>query len=223
MRFRQMTQQGLKGLFLVVLIFASCSGPDDNGAGGGCGGSEASVNCLNVVSIVPTSTIGGNSSNVDALQDLCRDLAGTVTKIEPFADHNALVTLANTAFLTATGPTSHPLNIGVTSLSVTYTLNQCPSALGGLCPPSLTGFTTGESIAIPAGQTVTVTLPFVPLSVKDQYVQAVGADRIRATAQSAAAYTVTYTFTAQTVGAVDTFTVQGSAPFTITNFDNCGT
>jgi len=217
MRCRQITQQGLKGLFLVVLIFASCSGPDDNGAGGGCGGSEASVNCLNVVRIIPTSTVGGNSNNVDALQDLCRDLTGTVTKVEPFADHNALVTLANTAFPTVKAATSHPLDIGVTSFSVTYTLNQCPAEASGHCP-ALTGFTTGQTIAIPAGQTATATLPFVPISVKNQYVQAGG--ELGAAAPS---YTVTYTFTAQTIGVVDTFTVEGSEPFTITDFDNCGT
>jgi hypothetical protein len=208
-----MTQQGLKGLFLVVLILASCSAPSDNGAGGGCGGSEASVNCLNVTGIAPTS-LGQPTTNVDALQDQCRDLTGTVTAIEPFGDHNALVTLANTAFPTATGPTSRPLDIGIIGYSVTYTLNQCPAAARG-CPP-LTGFTTGESIAIPAGQTVTVTLPFVPLSVKNQYVQAGGE-----LGTAAPSYTTTYTFTAQTTGLIDTFTVQGSAQFTITDFNNC--
>jgi hypothetical protein len=216
MRRLQLTPQVLKGLFLVVLIFASCSSPSDNGAGGGCGGGGASVNCLNVVRITPTSTVSGDTSNVDALQDQCRDLTGTITGIEPFGDHNALVTLANTAFPTATGPSSHPLDIGVTSFTVTYTLNQCPAAARG-CPP-LTGFTTGASIAIPAGQTVTVTLPFVPISVKNQYVQSGG--ELGAAAPS---YTVIYTFTAQTIGLIDTFTVQGSAPFTITDFNNCGT
>src|SRR4249920_592678 len=107
MRQWHMTQQGLKRLVLVVLLFASCSAPSDNGAGGGCGGSEASVNCLNVVRITPTSTISGDTSNVDALRDQCRDLTGTVISIEPFGDHDALVTLANTQFSTATAPTSH--------------------------------------------------------------------------------------------------------------------
>jgi hypothetical protein len=211
-----MTQQGLKSLFLVVLIFASCSAPSDNGAGGGCGGSEASVNCLNVVRITPTSTISGDTSNVDALRDQCRDLTGTVISIEPFGDHDALVTLANTQFSTATAPTSHPLDIGTLGFSVTYTLNQCPAAARG-CPP-LTGFTSGETIAIPAGQTVTVQLPFVPVSVKNQYVQAGGELGI-----AAPSYTATYTFTAQTIGLIDTFTVQGSTSFTITDFNNCGT
>ena len=132
MRRWQMTQQGLKRLVLVVLIFASCSAPSDNGAGGGCGGSEASVNCLNVVRITPTS-MSVDSSNVDAFREQCLDSTGTVTS-EPFTDHNALVTLANTQFTTSTGPTSRPLDIGIIGYSVTYTLNQCPAAARG-CPP----------------------------------------------------------------------------------------
>ena len=216
MRRWQMTQQGLKSLFLVILILAGCSAPSDNGAGGGCGGSDASITCLNVTRITPTSTISGDTSNVDARQDQCRDLTGAVTSIEPFGDHNALVTLANTQFPTSTGQTSRAFDIGTLGFSVTYTLNQCPAAARG-CPP-LTGFTSGESIVIPAGQTVTAILPFVPVSVKNQYVQAGGE-----LGTAAPSYTVTYTFTAQTIGLIDTFTVQGSTSFTITDFNNCGT
>src|SRR5262245_22226103 len=70
MRCQQMTQQVLKGLFLAVLALASCSAPSDDGAGGGCGGSDASITCLNVTSIVPTY-LDEDTSNVDALQDVC--------------------------------------------------------------------------------------------------------------------------------------------------------
>jgi len=38
---------------------------------------------------------------------------------------------------------------------------------------------------------------------------------------AAPSYSVTYTFTAQTIGLNDTFTVRGSAQFTITDFNNC--
>ena len=213
MRRRQMTQQGLKGLFLVVLILASCSAPSDDGAGGGCGGSEAAITCLNVTGITPTSRTV-DTSNVDALQDQCRDpVTGAVTGVEPFADHNASVTLVNRQFPTARA-TDRTFDIRIVGYSVTYTLNLCPAAARG-CPP-LTGFTAGESIVIAAGQTVTVTLPFVPLSVKNQYVQAGGE-----LGTAAPSYTATYTFTAQTIGLNDTFTVQGSAQFTITDFNNC--
>jgi hypothetical protein len=157
-----------------------------------------------------------DTSNVDARQDQCQDpVTGTVTGLEPFADHNALVTLVNQQFPTSTD-TDRAFDIRIIGYSVTYTLNQggCPAASRG-CPP-LTGFTSSESIIIPVGETVTVTLPFVPLRVKNEYVQAGGELGI-----AAPSYSATYTFTAQTIGLVDTFTVQGSAQFTITDFNNC--
>lgn len=212
---QQITQQGLKGLFLVVLLLISCSGPSDDGAGGGCGGSEAAISCLNVSGITPTST-GDDTSNVDAQQDQCRDaVTGAVTGVEPFGDHNALVTLVNRQFPTS-ATTDRAFDIRIIGYSVTYTLNQggCPAAARG-CPP-LTGFTSSESIIIPVGETVTVTLPFVPLRVKNAYVQAGGE-----LGTPAPSYSAMYTFTAQTVGLNDTFTVQGSAQFTITDFNNC--
>lgn len=213
MRRRQMTQQVLKGLFLVALILASCSSPSDDGAGGGCGGSEASVTCLNVTGIAPTS-LDIDTTNVDALQDQCRDQTGAVTGIEPFGDHNALVTLVNQQFPTTTS-TDRAFDIGISGYSVTYRLNQpCPAAARG-CPP-LAALTSAESIFIPAGQTVTVTLPFVPLSKKQEYVRAGGE-----LGSAPPSYSATYTFTAQTIGVNDTFTVQGSAQFTITDFNNC--
>ena len=217
MRRRPMTQQGLKGLFLVILLLASCSSPSDDGGSGGCGGSEAAISCLNVTSIVPTS-LGIDTTNVDALRDQCRDpVSGAVTGPEPFGDHNAKVTLVNNKFPTSTS-TDRAFDIMIIGYSVTYTLNQggCPAAARG-CPP-LTGFTTDQSIVIPVGQTVTVTLPFVPLSVKNQYVQAGGELGI-----AAPSYSATYTFTAQPIGVNDTFTLQGSSQFTITDFNNCGT
>jgi hypothetical protein len=214
MRCPQMIQQVLKGLFLVVLILASCSAPSDDGAGGGCGGSDASITCLNVTGIVPTY-LDEDTSNVDALQDQCRDpMTGAITGIEPFTDHNALVTLVNKQFPT-TQPTDRAFDIGITGYSVTYTLNQpCPTGAVG-CPP-LTTLISGESIFVAAGETVTVTLPFVPISRKTQYVQA-GGDL----GNAPPSYTATYTFTAQAIGVNDTFTVRGSAQFTIADFNNC--
>ena len=210
----QVTQQIMKGLFLVVLILTSCSGPDDDGAGGGCGGSDASITCLNVTGIVPTY-LSEDTNNVDALRDQCRDpVTGAITGIEPFTDHNALVTLVNTQFPTSTA-TDRAFDIGITGYSVTYTLNQpCPTGAVG-CPP-LTTLTSGDSILVAAGQTVTVTLPFVPISRKTEYVQAGGELR-----NAPPSYTATYTFSAHTIGANDTFTVQGSAQFTIADFNNC--
>ena len=127
-----MIQQVLKGLFLVVLILASCSAPSDDGAGGGCGGSDA-ITCLNVTGIVPTY-LDEDTSNVDALQDQCRDpVTGAVTGPEPFADHNALVTLVNQQFPTTTD-TDRAFDIGIIGYSVTYTLNQPLSHWGTRVP-----------------------------------------------------------------------------------------
>ena len=214
MRRQQITQQGLKGLFLVVLILASCSSPSDDGAGGGCGGSEAAITCLNVTRVVPTY-MDTATTNVDALQDQCRDLTGVVTGIEPFTDHVAQVTLVNQQFPTSTD-TDRAFDIKIIGYSVTYTLNQGGCPAGAVRCPPLPGFSSSESIVIPVGEEVTITLPFVPLRVKNEYVQAGGELGI-----AAPSYSATYTFTAQTIGLNDTFTVQGSAQFTITDLDNC--
>jgi hypothetical protein len=134
-------------------------------------------------------------------------MTGAVTS-EPFTDHNADVTFANTLFLTATGT---GFDIRITGYSVTYTLNQCPAAARG-CPP-LSGFSSGETIIVRNGQTVTVRLPFVPLRVKNEFCNARGE-----VGGAVPSYTATYTFTAQTTGFNDTFTVTGSAQFTIGDF-----
>src|SRR5262245_37767343 len=73
MRHWQMARQGLQSLVLVVLIVVSCAAPGGDNPHEGCGGLEATVSCLEIVSIVPTSTAGGASSNVDAFQELCLD------------------------------------------------------------------------------------------------------------------------------------------------------
>lgn len=212
MRRWRVVQQMLKGCVLVALILVSCSAPGGDNPAEGCGGIEAMITCLEVVSIMPTSDVTDDSSNVDAFRDTCRnDVTGEVTGVEPFTDHNATVTLQSQRFPTATGA----FDIRVVGYSVAYRLNQCPLFARG-CPP-LPGFTvTGTNMFIPAGQSITVTLPFVPLRVKDAYVRAGGELGI-----AAPSYTTVYTFTAQTVRLNDTFTVEGSAEFTITNFDNC--
>ena len=211
MRCWQMMQQGLKRLFLIMLILVSCSAPDSDNPAEGCGGLEASVSCLEVVSIAPTSTAGGNSSNVDAFQELCVDsTTGQITSTEVFTDHNASITFSNMLFPTATGT---GFDIRITGYSVSYRLNNpCPAAAVS-CPP-LTGFTvSGESILVLNGQTVVVTLPFVPLRVKNEF-----CSRVREPDNVPPSYTATYTFTAQTTRFNDTFTVTGSAQFTIGDF-----
>ena len=207
MRRWQRVRQSLQSLFLVALILASCAAPGSDNPAEGCGGIEASVSCLEITGIAPTS------KNVDAFQELCVDSSGNITAEESFTDHDADITFSNTLFPTAqTG-----FDIRIIGYSVAYRLNQCPAAARG-CPP-LTAFTVaGESILIPnGGPPVTVTLPFVPLRVKNEFCAA-GGERGRATPS----YTAIYTFTAQTTRFNDTFTITGRSEFTIGDFLDSG-
>lgn len=212
MRDWLIARHGLKNLLLLVLILGSCAAPSDDSAGGGCGGSEASISCATVTSIAP-SGVSGPTSDVDAQQNLCVDSQGVVVGVEPFAAHTAALTLRNQRFPTATA-TGRTFDIRVTGYSVAYRLNQCPGAARG-CPP-LSGFTIADSLFIPSGGNVTATIPFVPLATKNEYVRGGGELGI-----AAPSYSVIYTFTGQTVGLGDTFTFQGSAQFNITDYNNC--
>ncbi len=206
----QLAQQGLKSLFLALLLLTSCEAPDSDNPQEGCGGTEASVSCLDVLSIVPISS-GGASSNVDAFAHLCGDfLTGEVTGVETLTDHNADVTFANTPFPNATGT----FDIRIIGYTVSYRLNQCPRTARG-CPP-LPSFSQSDTILVVDGASVTRTLPLVPLRVKEEYVAAGGE-----LGGAAPSYSALYTFTAQTTRFNSTFTVQASTQFTITDFETC--
>jgi len=209
MRRWQRARQGLQGLCLVVLILVSCSAPGSNNPQEGCGGVEASVSCLQINSIAPIAN-GVNTSNVDAHQDICIDPAtGNVTAVEPFGDHNAQISFTNKRFPTA----SNSFDIRLIGYTVSYNINQCPTRARG-CPP-LPGFTVAsQTTIIPANGSVTLTLPFVPLRVKDEYAAA-GGELFSTFLPS---YDVTYVFTAQTVSFNQTFTVAADAEFTIGDF-----
>lgn len=206
----QIGRWGLQCLCLVGMlgILGSCSAGGDEG----CGGIENVVSCVDVTSVIPTITGGSDTSNVDALQDLCRDLNGVVTSVESFTDHQARVTFRNSQFRTA----SSSFDARIVGYTVVYRLNRCPNNAVG-CPP-LTGFTvTGNTLLVPRDTEVSTTLPLVPLRVKDEYVSRGGELGV-----AAPSYTATYTFTAQTIRFNDGFTITASTEFSITNFNNCG-
>jgi hypothetical protein len=210
MRRWQMMRQSLQGLFFVALILVSCSAPESNNPQEGCGGTEATVSCLQINSIVPVADLTP-TSNVDVHQDVCIDPAtGKVINTERFTgDHNAQVTLLNKQFPTASGG----FDIRLLGFSVSYRLNQCPALARG-CPP-LTGFTIASQTAvIPQGTSLTLTLPLVPLRVKQEYVAAGG----EVFSASLPSYGVTYTFTAETISFNQTFTVSGATEVTIGDF-----
>ena len=217
MRHWQRARQGLQSLFLVAVILMSCSAPGGDNPAEGCGGTEASVSCLEISSIAPTGgSEGGNASNVDAFQEICVDpVTGGQLSSEIFTDHPAEATFTNRLFPTA--QTGSGFDFRITGYSVSYRVNQCPAAALG-CPP-LTGFTvSGQNILIAHrsdGQPASVTVPllFVPLRVKNEFCAA-GGERGRVVPS----YLATYTFTAQTSRLNDTFTLTGSTEFTIGDF-----
>jgi hypothetical protein len=209
MRRRQMTLQGLKGLFLVVLILASCSAPSDDNPAQGCGGTEAAVSCLSIASIAPTG--GGN---VDAFAHVCTTdpTTGAVTTVEHLTDDNATVTLSNTKFPTALGT----FDIRVIGYSISYELNgPCPSPSVAQACPSLAPLSFQATIVVPAGTSAPPqTLALVPLSVKLAYARNFNV-RLSIPVLS---YTAHYVFTAQTVGLNDMFTVEANTTFEIADF-----
>jgi hypothetical protein len=207
-----MTQRGggcgwSLGLFLVGVLgfLAACGNP----GGEGCGGIEDLVSCVSVSSIEPTSTAGGASSNVDAFfstADCNGD--GVPDDAEPFTDHNADITFANTTFLGA----SDSLPVTLRRLTISYSLNNCPT--GAVCPPLPTVTETTSLVILPEG-TATATFPFVPLSVKQAYRTQGGSTF------PPPSYNANYTFVAQTQNFADTFTIEASEGFTIGDFDLC--
>src|SRR5947209_13624875 len=123
MRRWQMTQQGLKSLFLVVLILAGCaaSGGSDNPEQG-CGGSEATVSCLTILSIVPT---GG--SNVDAFAHACT-IDPATGAVQACANAS---TFAHACTIdTATGATQTAETLTDSTASVTFDNPKFSTAMG---------------------------------------------------------------------------------------------
>ena len=192
---------GLLGMALGVL---GCDGGSVGGSGQ-CGGANDSDACVRIVTIEPTY-LDQTTSNVDVVQGTCPSGAP-----ESFADHNATVTLSNLP-LPGVGPTADT-SVTLQDFSVRYSLNACPA--GATCP-ALDTLTVapGQTVTIPPISSVTVTLPFVSLAKKSEYVSKGGS------LLAYPSYTATYTITG-TDSFHNSVSVQGSAQFTIGDFDNC--
>ncbi len=185
-----------------------------------CGGVGGVVSCLSIDGIQPSNVSGNPTTNVDAVASICTD--GTT---ETFGDHNAEVTFSNTPFPgvdgTSLATADGSQRIVITGYSVTYTLNNCPAAATAC--PALTGFSIrGTTLTVPANGTVTGTFAFVPLSVKEEYVAEGGETSGTGSGAPYPSYSVNYMFSAQTEFFDDDITIQGSAEFTIGNFNLCG-
>jgi hypothetical protein len=219
---------GVLGAGLMAVLYA-CG---QVGGSGQCGGAADSGSCIKIASIIPKYVAGGgNTSDVDAFQDICKIDANTgEITVEPFTDHNATVTLRNDPLPGA--PTDTTNDVTITQYTLTYTLNNCPfTASSGNCPALATQTVTpGQTILIPANSSVTYDLKFVDIAKKQEYASKVGDDTFPLTANvlqshtlaayEYPSYTVTYRFSGTDIfnNKID---LTGFSEFTIGDYDNC--
>jgi len=206
---------GLLGITLGLL------GCDSGGIGGSgqCGGASDADVCVQINAIEPVY-LGQTTSNVDALRDNCATATSTTPTPEPFTDHSAMVTISN-APLPGIGPgTTASTTVTLQDFSIRYTLNACPA--GATCPALDTlAAAPVSTVTIPARGSVTITLPFVPLAKKFEYVSKGGSLGVPSGPNPVyPSYTATYTITGTDLFH-NSVSVRGSAPFTIGDFDHC--
>jgi hypothetical protein len=195
-------------------LLAACGG--EIGGSGQCGGVEDSSVCVRIEGIAPVYLDDVVTSNVDAVhQPLCRENVpnddGTrdIVGAEPFADHNADLTISSTLFPGA--PPAFAGDVTLVDYAIRYTLNRCPS--GSVCP-ALSSLVSAQTTVLPAGETITLRLPFAPLALRKEFLDE-GGD-----AGAFASYTAEYTLTG-TNSFNQVVSIQGAAEFTIGNFNNC--
>jgi hypothetical protein len=203
-------RQGLLALGLLGIALGLLGCDSGIGGSGQCGGANDSDACVQIGTIEPVY-LGQTTSNVDVVRDKCTSGTSTAPTDEPFTDHNANVTISN-APLPGVGPTAD-VSITLQDFSIRYSLNACPA--GATCP-ALDTLTVapGQTVTIQPNSSVTITLPFVSLAKKDEYVSKGGSLLVYPS------YTATYTITG-TDAFHNTVSVRGSAQFTIGDFDNC--
>jgi hypothetical protein len=185
-------------------LLTACGSP----GGEGCGGVEDQVSCVSITSIQPTGTVGGDSSDIDVVQNANCDGDVTTNDPEPFTANNALITFSNQGHPNASGS----FDVTVEHVRITYEVNNCPST--ATCPP-LTGLSQGVSLEIPEDGTAEGTFPLIPLSTKNEFTDLGGS------AFAFPSYTANYVFTARTQFFSDTITIRGSVNVILGAFNLC--
>jgi hypothetical protein len=185
-------------------LLTACASP----GGEGCGGVEDQVSCVSITSIQPTSTAGGDSSDVDVTFDTDCDGDPETVDPEQFTAHSARITFNNQAHPSATGS----FDVSVERVRITYELSNCPP--NAVCPP-LPDIDQGVSLDIPEDSTVTGTFPLIPISTKDEFIAQGGSDN------AFPSYTANYVFTARTQFFSDTITIRGATSVVLGNFNLC--
>jgi len=199
---------GWGGTLFLLLLISACG---DVGGSGQCGGVQDSGSCVRVENIIPTYK-GANSSNVDTVLNACTfdPVTGAPLTFEIFTDHSAIVTVTNVPLPGA--PLDSPLPVTLLDYSISYSVNRCPA--GATCP-ALTPLVASQSTLVLPNISTSFTLPFVPLSTKQEFVSLGG------TVNSFPSYTATYVITG-TNASKKPISIQGEAEFTIGNYDTCG-
>jgi ferredoxin len=187
---------GMAGL----LTACSSHGGDD------CGGIEDLVSCVTITNIQPTATAGGDTSDVDVIQDDCDP--GPAVDPEVFTKHDARITFVNQTHPSASGS----LDVTLERVRITYAVNSCPPA--ATCPP-LPAIDEAISITIPEDSEAEETFDLVPISTKNRF------NNLGGSADEFPSYTANYAFTARTQFFQDTFTIRGSVNFVLGHFLVC--
>jgi hypothetical protein len=136
----------LRALVLILAGLALSSCGDKAGGGGACGGAANNGVCLFISSIEPFDT-NGTTIDVDVIQNIC-DPAPVPPIIEPFSDHDALVTLGS--FTIDNVPTT-TTRIFIVSYTISYAINL-GSGPGPVVPSVTIG--TGSIIEVPTNGSV---------------------------------------------------------------------
>jgi len=204
MRQQERSRRWFMGLFMLGMagLLPACSSP----GGDGCGGIEDLVSCVTITSIQPTATAGGDTSDVDVIQDDCDpDVA---VDPELFTKHDARITFVNQTHPSAAGS----LDVTLERAHITYAVNICPP--GATCPP-LPEIDQPVSLDIPEDSTVDGIFDLIPISTKIAFVDLGGS------AEEFPTYTANYAFRARTQFFQDTFTIRGSVNFVLGHFLVC--
>jgi hypothetical protein len=213
---------GLFGAGIMIILYA-CG---EVGGSGQCGGASDSGSCVKIASIEPVYDVGGgNTSDVDAFIDICDiDLTTGEITYEEFTDHNATVTLQNDPLPGA--PEDTASDVTIKEYWLDYKLNSCPfTASSSNCPElGEQHVTPGQTILVPANETVVYDLKFVDIAKKQEYANKVGDDTFdlphSAKAFEYPSYTVTYRFSGTDIFN-NKITLTGYSEFTIGDYDNC--
>jgi hypothetical protein len=198
-----------------VVVLVACG--NEIGGTGQCGGAPETDVCVRIESITPVY-LTVETSNVDVWRQVeCRqdvpDGSGNrvMVGIEPFPDHEATLVVSSTRLPGA--PPAFAGDVTLRDYSISYTLNRCP--VGATCP-ALSSLAAEQTTLLPAGQSITLTLPFAPLALRHEYLDQGGGTG------DYSSYTAEYTLTG-TNSFNEKVSVQGSAEFTIGDFNHCPT